>query len=165
MVHIFCILLIIHEKNHGYPNSRSISIPSKAPTLTPSTPSTRKSKTARRAATGCLSRRSKCSPVTSRLRAGLICSKPSLDDRRGADIVFPTTKRWVKAGKKVIEMSSQKACALFQGCVRSSHDECHQEHCPRQPYHIESDDKERDLLASIVLRICVCNAKNESYWC
>ena len=78
------------------------------------------------------------------------------------DVIFSTAKCRVKAGKKVIEMGSQKTCALLQGCVRSSHDERHQEHCPWQPYHVESDDEERDLLASIVLRVCVRNAKNES---
>lgn len=162
-VNVFYIYLWIHEQIQGLLDSPTHSIPSKSLTLPSATPSSRKTKPAGSATTGCLSGRSECSPVTSCLETGLICSKPALHNRRRTNEISTTTERWVKASQEVIEMSSQKTCALLQGCVRSSHNECHQEHRPWQPNHVESDDEERDLLAFIVLRVCVRDTENESY--
>ena len=160
MVNNCDIPLFIHEKHHAPSNL----ISSKSPTLPSGTPSTRKSKPTWGATTGRLSCRSECSPVTSRLKAGPIGSKPAFDHRRRPDVISSPAKRWVKAGEKVVEMSGQQTCALFQGCVRSGHDERHQEHCPRQPHHVKSDNEEGYLLAFIILRVRVGNAKNESCW-
>jgi len=58
-------------------------------------------------------------------------------------------------------MGSYKPCALIHSCIWPAHDERQQKHSPREPNNIECDDEERDLLAPIVLRVCVRNAENK----
>lgn len=58
-------------------------------------------------------------------------------------------------------MGSYKPCNLIHSCRWPADDERQQKHSTREPDNIECDDEERDLLALIVLRVCVRNAEDK----
>ena len=59
-------------------------------------------------------------------------------------------------------MGCHDSRSLLQYRTWSSHDERHQKHNPWQPDDVESDDKERNLLAFVFLGIGVCDREDQS---
>ena len=144
-------------------SSHAFSIAAQALSLPPSAPSTGESKSTRSPTAWCLNRWSVRGTISSYRNTRSICPKPSLDDGRRGDDISPATKGWVDTSEKVVEVGCNKPRTLIQSSVRAPQDKCHQQHGPRQPDYIQSDDEEGDLPTPIILRVCVCECQDEGY--